>query len=165
MNLAWWNALAIMLVETGLLFLHIALFLYDHVEQGTNTDMHDCEVVAASIAQYALSLKAHIETAPMSPLVVQELCFPRQFLPTLVVQYDEVVVENVLMLSRGRERDQAIRTFTVQDQYLVDASHRAGPDEVQVVPQMRWKELLHSPAAAAFFFSTDYAAMAERLVT
>ena len=101
----------------------------------------------------------------MSPLVLQELCIPRLFLPTLVAQYDEVVVENVLKLSRGRERDRAIRTFTVRDHYLVDASHRAGPDEVQVVPQMRWKELLHSPAAAAFFFSTDYAAMADRLVT
>ena len=165
MNIVWWNALAIMLVEIGLLFFHTALFLYDYVDEGANTDMHDYKVVAESIAHYALSLKAHIEIAPMSPLVLQELCIPRLFLPTLVAQYDEVAVENVLKLSRGRERDRAIRTFTVQDHYLVDASHRAGPDEVQVVPQMRWKELLHSPAAAAFFFSTDYAAMADRLVT
>ena len=161
MNSACWTALTIMILEIGLFFFFTKPFFY--AERGLEKSQPDCVAVnAESIEQYALSLKKRIAASPLSALVMQEL-FPQQFLPTVTARHDEVMVENVLELSGGSRGYQAIRTFTVRDQYLMDSS-RDGMDEVRVVPQMRWRELLYPKTAAAYFYSTDYKAMADRLV-
>ena len=152
-----------MTIEIGVFLFYAKPFLYGAQREGLGKSGLDYIAdIAESIEQYTLSMKDRIAADPLSPLAVEEL-FPQQFLPTVASWHEEVVVENVLELSGGSRENQAIRTFTVRDQYLLDSSG-AGQDEVRVLPQMRWRELLHPTTAAAFFYSTDYQAMADRLV-